>query len=125
MLCVLTACNLQYGEPPPPSTPDLPQIEFQAPANNDSVSEGTDINIALVARDDGVGIGRVELLVDDLPHHEAFPQVSAAVPVFSVNMNWLAAGVGFHSLTAIAYRPDGVAGRPTTISILVVPPDNA
>lgn len=125
LLVMLTACNLQYGEPPPLPTPDLPQIEFQAPANNDSISEGTEIEISLVARDDGIGVGRIELLIDDLPHNEAFPEVSAAVPVFAVNMNWLAAGIGFHSLTAIAYRPDGTAGRPATISILVVPGENA
>ena len=35
-------------------------------------------------------------------------------------MNWLAEGIGFHSLTAIAYRPDGTASPPTIISVQVV-----
>src|SRR5690606_14157895 len=83
------ACNLQVGTPTPFPTPDLPRVEFQAPANNDSFVEGTDLTIALVASDDGPGIARIELMVDDLPHSEVTPEVSEAVPVFTVTMNWL------------------------------------
>jgi hypothetical protein len=58
--------------------------------------------------------------VDDLPHQEGAPVDSAAVPTFTVIMNWLAEAQGFHSLTAVAYRPDGTASQPTIISIQVV-----
>lgn len=124
-LLLTAACNLQVGTPTPFPTPDLPRIEFQAPANNDSFAEGTDLTIALVASDAGPGIARVELLVDDLPYSEATPQVSAAVPVFTVTMNWLAEGVGYHSLTAIAFRPDGTASPPVTIAILITDREDA
>lgn len=124
-LMLLAGCNLQSGQPTAIPTPDIPQIEFQQPANNDNVIEGTDVTIALLARDDGIGVARVELLVDDLPAGEAFPQVSGAVPVFTVTMNWLAEGIGFHSLTATAYRPDGTASRATTISVLVTASQDA
>lgn len=124
-LLFIMACNLQYGLPTPIPTPDAPIIEFQAPVNNDRFVEGTDLIIALLARDDGVGIARVELLVDEQFVNEATPETSGAVPVFTVNMNWLTQGVGYHSLTAIAYRPDGAASRPETISILVTPPEDA
>ncbi|MBZ0298385.1 MAG: hypothetical protein K8J31_01535 [Anaerolineae bacterium] len=123
LLLATTACNLRVGTPTPFPTPDLPMIEFQAPVNNDRFDEHTDIAIALLARDSGIGIARVELLVDDLPHSEALPEVSAAVPVFTVVMNWLAEGPGYHSLTAIAYRPDGTPSRPQTISILITSPE--
>lgn len=122
---LLTACNLQSGAPTVIPTPDIPQIEFQEPANNESFAEGTDLAISLLARDAGIGIARVELLVDDLLHTEARPQVSEAVPIFTVTMNWLTEGIGFHSLTAIAYRPDGSASRVATINILVTAKDNA
>lgn len=124
-LFLVSACNLQMGTPTPFPTPDIPQIRFQAPANNDSFPEGTDLTIALLAEDRGIGIARVELLVDDLPHSEAFPEVSGAVPVFTVTMNWLAEGPGYHSLTALAYRPDGTASSPATIIILITAPENA
>ncbi|HLV34387.1 MAG TPA: Ig-like domain-containing protein [Spirillospora sp.] len=119
LVLVTTACNLQSGVPTPYPTPDIPRIEFQVPANNDSFPESSEIIIILLAQDSGIGIARVELLVDDIPHSEAMPEISGAVPVFTARMNWRAEGVGYHSLTAIAYRPDGTASDPETISILV------
>ena len=125
LLFAATACNLQVGAPTPFPTPDLPRVEFQAPANNDSFVEGTDLTIALVASDAGLGIARIELMVDDLPHSEATPEVSEAVPVFTVTMNWLAEGVGYHSLTATAFRPDGIPSPPVTIAILITEREDA
>jgi hypothetical protein len=119
LLLGAVACNLQMGTPTPFPTPDLPRVEFQAPANNDSFVEGTDLTIALVASDAGPGIARIELMVDDLPHSEATPEAGASVPVFTVTMNWLAEGVGYHSLTATAFRADGVPSPPVTIAILI------
>jgi hypothetical protein len=117
---VLAACNLQQGTPSPLPTPDTPSIEFLSPVNGSTVYEGTDLTIDLVARDNGEGIARVQLLVDDLPHQEGAPVNTIAVPTFTVTMNWLAEGTGFHSLTAVAYRTDGTASPPTMISIQVV-----
>ena len=125
LILLLAGCNLQSGKPTPIPTPDIPQIEILEPANNDSAEAGTDVTIALVARDAGVGVARVELLIDDLPIGEALPQVSGAVPVFTATMNWLAEGIGYHSMTATAYRPDGTASRIVTISFLVTAPQDA
>lgn len=117
---VLTACNLQQGAPTPLPTLDAPLVEFLSPVNGSTVFEGTDLIIDLVARDTGAGVAKVELLVDDLSHQEGEPVESAAVPTFTITMNWLAQGLGRHSLTALAYRPDGTASPPTIISIEVV-----
>lgn len=121
LVLVLSACNLQQGPPTSIPTLDAPAVEFLSPVNGSSVIEGTDLTIELVARDAGVGVARVELLVDDVSHQEGEPVDSDAVPTFTVIMNWLAEGLGFHSLTAVAYRPDGTASQPTVISIQVVP----
>ncbi len=118
MLC-MSACNLQVGTPTPPPTPDAPQIEFQAPSSAVLIAENTELDIELIARDVGVGVAKIELLIDDLPYQEVSPTTSAAVPVFTVTMNWLAKGIGFHSMTAIAFRPDGTASPPVTIIIEV------
>ncbi len=117
---VSAACNLQQGTPTALPTPDAPAVEFLAPLNGSNVFEGTDLTVELVARDGGAGVARVALLVDDVSHQEGNPVEDDAVPVFTVTMNWLAEGVGRHSLTAIAYRPDGTASPPTSISIQVV-----
>ena len=125
LLAATAACHLQAGTPTPYPTPDVPSVSFQSPANNDSFPEGTDLTIALLAEDPGVGVSRVELLVDDVHYRDGNPEISAAVPVFTVTLNWLAEGVGYHSLTAIAYRPNGAASRQETIIIEVTRADDA
>lgn len=120
LVALLCACNLQQGKPTPLPTPDTPYIEFRAPINGSTVVEGGELTIELLATDAGDGVAWVELIVDDLPHQEGKPEVSAAVPAFTVVMNWQARGVGLHSLTAVAYRPDGTASPPATIVITVL-----
>ena len=120
VVLALAACNLQQGTPTPLPTADAPAVEFISPVNGSSVFAGTDLTIELVARDAGAGVARLQLWVDDIPHQEGAPVETTTVPTFTVTMNWLAEGVGFHSLTAIAYRPDGSSSPPTIISIQVV-----
>lgn len=123
--CLLCGCNLVAGTLTPTPLPDIPVVEFQYPVNDSSVVEGTDVQIQLVAQDAvGDGIARVELLVDDQPHQQGAPVVSSAVPVFTVEMSWLAEGLGLHSMSAVAFRSDGTAGQPATIRILVLPEDS-
>jgi hypothetical protein len=121
LLVLLTGCNLQSGESTPVPTPDIPQVQFQFPTNNSAVLEGVDLSIELLATDVGTGVARVELLVDDQPHQEGKPEVNLSVPTFTITMNWLAQGIGQHSLTAVAYRLDGTASAPETIILEVVP----
>jgi hypothetical protein len=119
--CLLAACNLQQGVPTLIPTPDIPRVQFLSPPNNSTVLEGVDLTIEILATDPGPGITKVELLVDEQPHQTGQPQVSAAVPTFTVKMNWLAQGVGKHPLTAIAYRADGRRSDPTTLIVEVLP----
>ena len=116
-LCMcITACNLVAQQATP--TPAVPTVEFQFPTNNVSIGEGTDLQIQLLASD-VIGIARVELRVDDQLHQQAAPVESPSVPIFTVDMNWLAQGVGLHSLQATAYRLDGTASTPTLINVNV------
>ncbi len=119
---LLAGCNLRQGSPSTPfPTPDIPQVRFMFPDNNSSVIEGTDLAVTLLAEDLGAGIARVELLVDDAKQGEGKPEVAPAVPAFTANIHWVAAGVGLHSLTAIAYREDGQASAPATLVLNVLP----
>lgn len=120
---LVTGCNLRAGNATntPLPTPDIPRIQFTYPDNNSTVLENTDMQIDLLAEDSGAGVARVELLIDDLKANEARPEVSNEVPTFTVRMNWVTKGAGIHSLTAIAYRLDGVASAPTTILVQVLP----
>lgn len=124
VLLVASGCNLT-NEPAPTATPTppMPEIQFLYPANEATVVEGTDLDIELLASDEGIGIARVEFLVDEALINERGPEISAAVPLFTVRMNWLAQGQGRHTLSAIAYRPDGTASDVETILVNVLPPN--
>jgi Bacterial Ig domain len=123
---VLAGCNLSSITPTATPAPDIPQVEFQFPANNSVVVEGTDVQIQLLAQDPrGVGVARVELRVDDMFLQEGSPVASAAVTVFTIDMNWLAEGVGGHALSAVAYRPDGTMSEFATIRLQVIAPVEA
>lgn len=117
LVLVLCACNLTTAPPASP-TPAVPTVSFIIPTNNLSIVEGTDLQIQLLAQD-SVGIARVELRVDDQPHQESQPVESESVPVFTVEMNWLAEGIGLHALQATAFRLDGTASPPTLINVNV------
>lgn len=122
LVLLLAACNLSAQDAatatPPPA---LPVAEFLFPPNEATVEEGAEILVDILARDEGVGIARVEFHVDDQLINERGPDVSAAVNTFTVRMNWLAQGVGRHVFTATAYRPDGTQSDPATILVNVLP----
>ncbi len=117
-LLLLCSCNLVTQSATP--TPAVPTVSFVFPDNNVEVSEGTDLQIQLAAQD-SVGVARVELRIDGTLHQEGKPVESPAVPVFTVDMNWQAEGVGLHAFEAIAYRLDGTAGSPALINVKVTP----
>lgn len=118
---MLAGCNLSATPTPPPATPDLPRVLFQEPQNNSRVVEGFEINVDIVAADETQGIGRIEFLVDNVLVQEGTPP-DGVVPVFRANVKWVAQGIGMHSLSAVAYRPDGTPSDVTTIVIEVIPP---
>ncbi len=118
-----SACNLSTDAPTATPEPDIPEVSFLFPTNGTIVVEGTDVQIQLFAQDRrGVGVARVELFVDEGLIQNSSPLVSAAVTEFTVDMNWLADGVGLHSLRAVAYRPDGTESDPAIITLDVIAP---
>lgn len=126
VLLSLSACNLSTEAPPPTTAPDIPTVQITYPDNDANVIEGTDLTITILANDeDGAGIARVELLVDEMVINERGPDAATSVPVFTVEMNWLAEGLGRHAISAVAYRPDGIPSDPATIVVNVLPADAA
>ncbi len=121
LLLLLSACNLGTSRPTAIPTPDLPRVEFQQPLNGATILEGSELTIDLLATDETAGIVRIELLVDGIAYRDGAPENDVPVPTFRVLLNWLASGVGRHTLTAIAYRPDGTPSDEMTIVIEVLP----
>ena len=119
---LLSACNLMPSQQntTPVATPDLPRVEFLSPPNRATVIEGALMDVDIVAQDETAGISKVEFLVDGQLLQTSETE-SGNEKIYRVTMNWLAEGVGNHSLSAIAYRPTGIAGQETTIVVEVVP----
>ena len=123
LVLLVSGCNLSAEQPTPTPEPAIPEVSFLFPTNGTVVVVGTDVQIQLFAQDRrGVGIARVELYVDEALIQTSTPLVSAAVTEFTVDMNWLAEGVGLHSLRAVAYRPDGSESDPSIITLDVISP---
>ena len=122
LLCpgFLAACSLARPTPTPLPTPDIPQVEIRSPADSQQVMEGLDFDLDILASDSSQGIQTIELYVDDVLLNTAQPE-SGAVAKFRVTMNWLARGLGFHIIHAIAYRPDGMRSDEARITLEVIP----
>jgi len=118
---LLCSCNLAAQDSVVTPTPAVPVVQFQFPSNNFSVASGTDLQIQLLAQDT-VGVASIQLNVDGQPHQTAAPIDSETVPVFTVDMNWLAEGIGLHSLEATAFRLDGTPSDPVLINVNVTEP---
>lgn len=114
---LLSSCTLDATPVP---TPDLPRVQFVAPPNNSRVVNNTDLTIDLFAQDSTVGIAKIELYADGgLVKEASLPNYDVQAD-FRVQINWLASGLGFHVLSAIAYRPDGTRSDETFLSIEIV-----
>lgn len=119
---LLAGCNLENSAatPTPAPTPDLPRVEFLAPAAGSTILEGAELIVDVLARDASAGIAQIALLVDDRVLLTAEPEFGS-VPDFRVEANWFAQGVGLHLITAIAYREDGTQSAPADLLIEVLP----
>lgn len=114
---IIAGCTL---EATPIPTPDIPRVQFIAPANNSRVVNGTDLTIDLFGQDSTLGIAKIEFYADgSLIKEASLPNYDVQTD-FRVQVNWLASGLGFHALSAIAYRPDGTPSNEAFLSIEVV-----
>lgn len=125
-LCVIasaSSCNLEKITPTPLPTPDLPRVEILRPAADQQVVEGTDFDIDILAVDYSQGIQRVELYVDGFLLKDS--ETSDLQSEYLVTMNWFANGLGWHTFTALSYRPDGASSAEHEIRLQVIPRSDA
>ncbi|MFW5772719.1 MAG: Ig-like domain-containing protein [Phototrophicaceae bacterium] len=121
-LLLAAGCNLGAAAPETPiPTPDVPVVEFLYPPNNSTVLEGTDLTLDVVARDDSVGVSRLEIYLNDVLLREVELADYTVEPIYRVQVNWRADGAGLHALTAIAFRPDGTPSDEGRVTLEVVP----
>ncbi len=118
----LSACNLGAGVAvnTPVPTPDRPEVRFQFPENGALIYEGAEVVMDIVASDNNGGVARLEVYVDNVLVSEGTPPEADAVAVFRVNTEWMAEGLGLHTLSAIAYRTTGQRSDEAIVAVEVV-----
>ena len=117
--CTLSAESLTPTPLPP--TPDIPSVTFLYPQDDTLVVEGSELRIDIVAQD-SVGIQKIEVRLNgQLLIPPTWPETGPA-PVYRLETNWIATGIGRHVLSAIAYRSDGTRSDETIIEIEVIAP---
>lgn len=119
---LLAGCNLSTTpELLPVVTPDLPQIEILSPSNNRQIIEQIVFEIDVVAQDRSSGVARIELLIDGESFNQATPEDRIMVETFRAVFNWRAPASGRYLIEAVAYRADGTASDPASITVEVLP----
>jgi len=116
---VLAGCTIRTTrlEQTPIATPDLPRVQFLYPENNSIVIEGTDLRLDILAEDESVGVAQIEVFVDGASLVAAPPPDALVQQVYRIETNWLAQGIGLHTISAIASRPDGTQSDEVTIVV--------
>jgi hypothetical protein len=117
LVALVVGCN---AAPAPSATSianaDKPSIVIQSPADGAQLPLGQDVSVSGAASD-GMGVDHVELFVDGVSAGSTPAGQSATLVPFTIN--WLAAPSGPHTLQAVAYRQDGTASDPASVSVTV------
>ncbi|MBZ0286038.1 MAG: SH3 domain-containing protein, partial [Anaerolineae bacterium] len=119
----LAACNLNtIGQDGVQSITGVPQVRIAAPVPNATFLECVPVNIRALISNAGADINHVEVAVDQTIVVNMQTPNTAGAPSFSISQAWTAAGVGSHAITVTAFRADGSANDPVSVTITVVSP---
>ncbi|MBZ0293444.1 MAG: SH3 domain-containing protein [Anaerolineae bacterium] len=121
IVLLLAACNLNNTSDAIPNVFDgPPTVQIAAPLPNATFLDGVTVNIQARVSNAGTGVNRVDVAVDDAVIAEISDPNTAGVPAFSITQSWPAAGTGSHTISVTAYRVDGTASDPASVTINVV-----
>lgn len=122
VLLLATACTLNQSPEGVTVGGGAPVVRLVSPPANATYLEGVQVNIQASVSNAGEDIDRVEVTVDNAVV-TTFPQPNeSGSPIFSVTHSWPAAGVGNHVVGVTAFRGDGSASEPATVTINVISP---
>jgi hypothetical protein len=122
LMLVATACSLNQSPEGERVGGGPPVVRLASPMTNATYLEGVQVNIQASVTNAGEDIDRVEVTVDNAVV-TTLPQPNASgSPIFSVSHTWPAAGTGSHTIGVTAFRGDGTASAPATVTISVISP---
>ncbi len=121
VMAVLTAgCSLNTSETPETVISGAPIVRIASPQPNATYLASVSVNIQVVVTNAGEDIAHVEIKVDDQIISDIANPNSSDLPSFTINESWTAVGVGAHTLLVTAYRADGTASDPATVTFTII-----
>lgn len=121
IVLLLAACNLNNTSDAIPNVfSGPPVVQIAAPLPNATFLNGVTVNIQARVSNAGSDVNRVDVSVDDDVIAEISDPNTAGVPAFSITQSWQASGAGNHTISVTAYRADGTASDPASVTINVV-----
>jgi hypothetical protein len=109
-----------FGTPTPFSAGGPPRVEIVSPPTGSSGNVGRSIDVDVRGSDPfPVGVGRLELFVDDKVVDRVVVGGGAARQDFAAILSWVPLGPGTFTLSAVAYRLDGTASDPAKVIVVV------
>ena len=120
-LLAVCACT-PSGAATPAAALTVPSVQIDSPANGHAMLIGGTLEVHTTGVDAQIGVARLELRVADGAVDSATTPESAPEPVFRAILRWLPTATGSALVSVVAYRPDGTASAPVSITINVVPP---
>lgn len=121
VLLAATACSLNQS-PEGERVGGPPVVRLVSPAANATYLEGVPVNIQASITNAGEDIDRVEVTVDNAVVTTLPDPNENGLPAFSISHSWLATGTGNHIVGVTAFRGDGSASEPASVTINVIAP---
>lgn len=97
-----------------------PVVRIVSPIPNATYLEGVNVNVQALISNAGADIARVDVSVDNVVIDSTENPNTAGALSFSITRAWTAVGAGPHSASVTAFRADGTASEPASVSFTVV-----
>lgn len=96
-----------------------PLVTITSPLPNATYLEGTSVNIFARVENAGSDMGRILVQVNDTVIGDQDISAQAGAPAFSISQSWAATQPGTHTISVTAFRADGTASPPASVTINV------
>jgi hypothetical protein len=109
-----------FGTPTPLAAGGPPRVEIASPPTGSSGNVGHSIDVDVRGSDPyPIGVGRLELFVDDKLVDRVMVGGGAARQDFAAILSWVPLGPGTFTLSAYSYRLNGTASDPAQVIVIV------
>lgn len=121
---ILAGCNLNASTNTGAIT-GAPVVQIVSPEAGTTYLEGVAVNVQAQITNAGADIDRVEIALDDVLLTTLSAPNEDNAAAFALTHGWTAAGVGEHKIAVTAFRGDGSASEPASVTLSVMAGDGS